>query len=185
MTATAIPERRSLSYSTIQSQLRPCACHIETPISVQVETSVHVSSNFPQESYYNIFFSSFFRFGDAEKQPHNIIDPPLRFTVGMVFLGQMASPNFLQTYFTSSWPNNSIFVSSDHKTRLRNMLFLSRCSLVNFSRAFKWISSSSGVILGRCLCNSESWTILDTVFNLTSTLSFAKCSCKCFFVVRG
>jgi hypothetical protein len=33
----------------------------------------------------------------AEKHPHNMMLPPLCFTVGMVSFGLQASPNFLQT----------------------------------------------------------------------------------------
>ena len=78
-----------------------------------------------------------------------------------------------------SWLNNSIFVSSDHKTCLQNMLSLSTCFLVNLSRVLKWTSSSSCVV-NVTLLSVKYWTLLE----LPSTLSSVICSCKCFLVVR-
>ena len=56
-------------------------------------------------------------------------------SLGILFFGQLASLFFLKTYFTSFWPKNSIFVSSDQETCLQNMLSLSAYSMVNFIRA--------------------------------------------------
>uniref|UniRef100_A0A0E9P6V5 Uncharacterized protein n=1 Tax=Anguilla anguilla TaxID=7936 RepID=A0A0E9P6V5_ANGAN len=69
----------------------------------------------------------------AAKHPQSIILPPLCLTVGMVFLGLKASPCSLQTSLWSLWPNNSIFVSSDHRTFPQKVVFLSMWSFVNLS----------------------------------------------------
>ena len=49
----------------------------------------------------------------AEKHHQSIRFPPPCLTVEMVFLGLKASP-FLRQIKDTLWPNNSIFVSSDH-----------------------------------------------------------------------
>ena len=52
----------------------------------------------------------------AAKQPPGMMLPPPSLTVGTVFLGLNSLLSLLQTYLWSAWPNNSSFVSSDHKT---------------------------------------------------------------------
>uniref|UniRef100_A0A0E9SFL0 Uncharacterized protein n=1 Tax=Anguilla anguilla TaxID=7936 RepID=A0A0E9SFL0_ANGAN len=67
----------------------------------------------------------------------------------MVFLGLKASPCSLQTYLWSLWPNNSIFVSSDHRTFPQKVVFLSMWSFVNLSRALRCWFWSKGFLLAQ------------------------------------
>ena len=82
---------------------------------------------------------------------------------GTVFLGLKASPFLCQMKATSLWPNNYIFVSSDHKTEDQKSASLSRWALTKAKRAFVCLIWRSGVLLGlrpwnRAVC-IVCWTI--------------------------
>ena len=52
-----------------------------------------------------------------------MLPPPTCVTVGVVFLGLKVSPSLLKTYCCSFWPNNLLFVPSDHRVFLKKVFF--------------------------------------------------------------
>ena len=108
---------------------------------------------------------------------HNIFDPPPMFHCRNSVSIQQASLLLIQTYSTSFWLNNSIFVSSDHKTCLRNT---GKTSIELLNKHPPSAASSHGVVR---VPHAAKCKILDTVFELTSRPSSAKCSCKRFLIV--
>ena len=84
----------------------------------------------------------------VEKHPKSIRFQPPCLTVGMVFLGLKATPFLHQMKDTSLWPNNSIFVSSDHKTEEQKSSSLLRWASAKAKWAFVCLILKSGVLLG-------------------------------------
>ena len=103
----------------------------------------------------------------AEKHLQTKMLPSPNFTVRIVLFGARAVPSFLQTWSLELRPNNSIFISSDHRTLSQN----DSCSVIwseaNFSRATLCRLVKSGVFLGERDFSSLLWRSLLIVRNVT------------------
>ena len=101
-----------------------------------------------------------------------MLPPPTCLTVGVVFMGLKVSPSLLKTCCCSFWPNNLLFVPSDHRVFLKKVFFPSPCNQqqtpvelwVAVSRATAASHVDTHLIVGTDTCLPAASSSLQTSF---------------------